>query len=438
MQKVQTNSDAVMKPDTVMNPDIVIIGAGPSGAVAAALLVNRGYKVTVFERQTFPRFSIGESLLPQCMEILQEANLLNAVKAAGFQFKNGAAFHCDGRYSDFNFEQKFTPGFGTTFQVQRATFDKVLADEAERLGANILYQHEIVAMTPSDKGINTLQVKGPDGKVSNVEATFVLDASGFGRVLPRLLDLEYPSHFPQRTSLFTHIEDNIADANYDRNKILVCVHPKMPDVWYWLIPFSNGRCSVGVVAESSFFERMPGDEKDQLKQMLRQEPRLKRLLQHAVFDTQVNKIVGYACNVKSLHGPGFALLGNAGEFLDPVFSSGVTIALKSAQLAVKALDRQLQGQLVDWQTEYAVPLQKGVGTFRHFVEAWYDGRLHHIIFAQNPSREVRAMISSILAGYAWDQKNPYVSQTQRRLNVLSEFCRRDNDDLSGLQLNATP
>lgn len=418
--------------------DVIIIGAGPAGAVAAALLVNRGYSVTVLERQTFPRFSIGESLLPQCMEILQQANLLTAVEAAGFQFKNGAAFHWDGRYSDFNFEEKFTPGFGTTYQVQRAVFDKVLADEAERQGANIFYQHEIVAVHKTNTGFNELEVKNEKGEVAKVSAKFVLDASGFGRVLPRLLDLEYPSHFPQRTSLFTHIEDNIKDANYDRNKILVNVHPTMPDVWYWLIPFSNGRCSVGVVAESVLFERTPGDAKDQLKQMLRQEPRLKRLLQQAVFDTPVNSIAGYACNVKSLHGEGFALLGNAGEFLDPVFSSGVTIALKSAQLATAALDKQLQGQAVDWQTEYAVPLQKGVNTFRHFVEAWYDGRLHHIIFARNPSREVKAMISSVLAGYAWDQQNPYVSQTLRRLNVLAEFCRRDNEEPDNLSLNATP
>ena len=116
-------------------------------------------------------------------------------------------------------------------------------------------------------------------------------------------------------------------------------------------------------------------------------------------------------------------MGNAGEFLDPVFSSGVTIALKSAELAVKALDRQLQGETVDWHLEFTEPLSVGVDTFRTFVEGWYDGTFQDIVFSKKQEPKILSMITSILAGYAWDQKNPYVKNSQRRMKSLARICR---------------
>lgn len=137
----------------------------------------------------------------------------------------------------------------------------------------------------------------------------------------------------------------------------------------------------------------------------------------------VRHIGGYAANVEKLHGPGYALLGNAGEFLDPVFSSGVTIALRSADLAVRALLRQLAGETVDWQSVYDVPLRRGIDTFRAFIERWYTGELQDIIFHPQQAPRIRRMISAILAGYAWDETNPFVADPVRRLNTLHEVCR---------------
>ncbi len=406
--------------------DVIIIGAGPAGCVAAALLKQKGHQVKIIERQRFPRFSIGESLLPQCMEFLQQAGLLDAVqdsvKEHHFQYKNGAAFYRDGDYSDFDFRQKFSAGAGTTYQVQRASFDYALAKAVEALSVPILWEHEVTAFENIGEGAS-LSVKDIEGNTSEHSAGFVLDASGFGRVLPRLLKLDRPSDFPSRTSLFTHIEDNIDCESFDRNKIRVTVHHQHQDVWYWLIPFANGRCSVGVVAESSFFEGREEDLDLRLKSLMDEEPSLKALFKHAVFDTAARQTTGYACDVNQLFGTNFALLGNAGEFLDPVFSSGVTIAMKSAVLASEALDKQCKGVEVDWKAEYATPLRAGVDTFRVFVEAWYDGRFQDIIFAKQQSAEVRAMISSILAGYAWDTQNPYVKDSLRRINILAELCQ---------------
>ena len=414
--------------DVLSKINVVIIGAGPSGAVAAGLLVKKGYQVLVLEKQTFPRFSIGESLLPQCMKYIEESGFMDAVQSAGFQHKNGAAFQRRGKHETFSFEEKFTPGWGTTFQVERSSFDKILIDEAEKSGANVRYQCEVISVNIDEtEGNPSVEYQSEDGTLHTVECQFILDASGFGRVLPRLLDLEEPSHLPVRRSVFTHITDGINDASYDRDKILITVHPKDEKTWYWLIPFSNGRSSIGVVAEPEWFERYNGSHLEMLQIAISQDPHLAKLLKNASFDFPVQQASGYSCNVKKLCGKNFALLGNAGEFLDPVFSSGVTIAMHSASLAVLAVDKQLKGLNVDWDKDYVKPLYLGIDTFRTFVDAWYDGSLQDIIFSDARNTSITEMISSILAGYAWDETNPYVAKSRRRIEALAQICKEGAD-----------
>jgi flavin-dependent dehydrogenase len=159
-----------------------------------------------------------------------------------------------------------------------------------------------------------------------------------------------------------------------------------------------------------------------LRGLIRQEPTLNRLIGSASFLMPVRRIGGYSANVERLHGPGYALLGNAGEFLDPVFSSGVTIALRSAHLAAGVLERQLGGQAVDWHRDYDLPLRKGIDTFRAFVERWYTGELQDIIYYPRQTPAIRRMISAVLAGYAWDETNPFVADPVRRLRALHEAC----------------
>ena len=401
--------------------DVLVIGAGPSGSVAAGMLRRQGRQVLVVERQVFPRFSIGESLLPQSMQYLEEAGMLRAVVEAGFQYKNGASFVRGEKREDIDFRDKFSPGWGTTYQVQRADFDHLLARTAESAGAEFRYQHDVTALDLSGpRPVATVQPV--DGETYGVAARHVLDASGFGRVLPRLLDLETPSNFPLRAAVFTHVQDNIPLGTFDRNKIRVGIHPDHVGVWYWTIPFSNGRCSLGVVADKSFLDGYSGSDTEVLQQLVGEDPMLAKLLAKATWDTPARRIAGYAANVKSLWGKGYALLGNAGEFLDPVFSSGVTIAVKSAALATELIRREWAGEAVDWEQDYARPLKQGVDTFRVFVESWYAGGFQNILFYPNKSVEVRRMIASILAGYAWDTNNPYVADARRRLSTLEELC----------------
>ena len=419
--------------NTIQKTDVVIIGAGPSGSSAAALLRQKGYAVTIIEKQYFPRFSIGESLLPQCMVFLEEAGLLDTVRehveSRGFQFKNGAAFLCGQKRSHYNFTEKFTDGPGTTWQVRRADFDHLLAQQAQQYGADVRFGHEVIAVdVASEQPI--LTVLDEIQQQYQIQAKFLLDASGFGRILPKFLDLESPSNFPVRRAIFTHIEDGIGDrADFDREKILITIHEKDHRAWYWLIPFADGRASFGVVAEQDFFDHYQSEDIEQnepeplLKRILADDPALSQVLEQAKFDTPVRTLVGYSANVKHLAGRNYALLGNAGEFLDPVFSSGVTIALKSSSLAVPLLDRVLQGEQVDWMQEYEVPLRKGIQVFRAYVESWYEGEFQDVVFSSNQNESIRRMISSLLAGYAWDEQNPIHKNAKRRLNTLAEYCR---------------
>ncbi|MHC8358773.1 NAD(P)/FAD-dependent oxidoreductase [Pseudomonas sp. LS2P72] len=403
---------------------VVVIGAGPSGAIAAALLKRKGHDVLMIERQHFPRFSIGESLLSHCLDFVEEAGMLEAVNAAGFQLKNGAAFAWGEQYSAFDFGETFSNGKPTTFQVLRADFDKLLADQAALQGVDVRYGEAIVSVDfnlPKPQ----LDVLREDGSQYRVEADFVLDASGYGRVLPRLLDLEAPSDFPVRQAVFTHVEDHIDNPTFEREKILITTHPIHRDIWFWTIPFSNGRCSVGVVAAAEHFDGRMENLDECLRGFIAETPSLAGVLNNAVWDTPARTIGGYSANVKTLHGPGFALLGNAAEFLDPVFSSGVTIAMRSASMAAGVLHRQLQGENVDWQTEFAIPLKRGVDTFRCYVEGWYAGTFQDVIYHEGGSPDIRRMISSILAGYAWDERNPFVAEPKRRLRMLSELCAKD-------------
>ena len=405
--------------------DVVIIGAGPSGSVAASLLVADGLSVLILEKQHFPRFSIGESLLPQCMEFLRDAGLEHTLdlyaKEFGFQFKNGAAFHKKGKSTSFDFTEKFSPGRGTTYQVKRALFDKLLADETSKKGVNIRYGHQVNSVLRLKPEV-CLDVSDDNGNSYQVEAKFLLDGSGFGRVLPKLLNLELPSEFPVRHSYFSHFHDRIDCPEFDRDKILITVNPNFSDVWYWLIPFSDGSASIGVVGLPERFDASLSAA-ETLQYFINQDPNLQRLLKNATPIHEAREIKGYSADVTTLWGENFALLGNAGEFLDPVFSSGVTIAMKSASLAAPLVKKQLQGSKVDWEAEYAKPLKFGVDTFRCFVEAWYDESFQNVVYHDQHDDAVRRMISSILAGYAWDKKNPYVEKSVRRLAVLAEICQ---------------
>lgn len=400
--------------------DVLIIGAGPAGSTAAALLHQEGFRLLVVEKERFPRFVIGESLLPHCMDLLKEADLLESVAAQGFMQKNGAVFFRNQSTCNFDFSAQFTAGWKYTYQVPRGDFDKTLADAVAARGVEILYGHGVacVAFEASHAAVTLAQ---PDGSSRTVTARFVMDCSGYGRVLPRLLDLEQPSHLPPREALLAHVTGDRRPEGREEGKIWACVHPE--GAWIWIIPFSNGRTSVGVVSEPGFFTRFPEDPEQRLRAILASDPSAGPRLADMKIAFGPRRISGYSCSVKQLFGERYALVGNATEFLDPIFSSGVTLALASANRAAQVLTRHLRGENVNWQTDYADFLKQGIDVFRAYVSAWYDGTLQQIFFAAGANPDIMRQICSVLAGYVWDTANPYVAQPERALPLLTHVIR---------------
>jgi flavin-dependent dehydrogenase len=177
------------------------------------------------------------------------------------------------------------------------------------------------------------------------------------------------------------------------------------------------------VATPEFYRKFPGEGDEQLRAILMSDANAAERLGKMEFVFPARRIGGYSCSVKRVFGPGFALAGNATEFLDPVFSSGVTLAMESGMRAAKVIVRELRGEKPDWQKEYADHLMQGVNTFRIYVNAWYDGTLEDIFFAPERDPVVMRNICSVLAGYVWDKSNPYVTQAERALGVVARFVR---------------
>jgi flavin-dependent dehydrogenase len=311
--------------DAKKQVDVLIIGAGPSGTVAAGILNKAGLHVRIVEKMRFPRFVIGESLLPRCMEALEEAGLLEAVRAQGFQKKTGAKFIWGDKLCDFKFSQQYTPGWDYAYQVTRADFDKALADECERKGVPVDYETEVIDVVIHDTGSSTTTVKKTDGTTETIDAKFIIDGSGYGRVIPTLFGLNKPSLQHTRKAVFAHVKDPYRSETQEPDRITVYVHNER--TWIWVIPFATGITSVGYVGDPDFFEPYAENTKAQFHAMLCAEPHLKQRFRDFEMIWEAPRVLqGWSATTETFYGKGFVLTGNVTEFLDPIFSSGVTLA----------------------------------------------------------------------------------------------------------------
>jgi flavin-dependent dehydrogenase len=404
--------------------DVLVIGAGPAGTIAAAIVRKAGFSVTIVEKMKFPRFVIGESLLPRCMEALEEAGFLEAVKAKGFQEKFGAKFVKNGKTADYFFADQFTEGWNWTWQVPRADFDKTLADTAETMGIPIYYEHTVTGIVFNDsQSVTTVEDK--EGNPLQIEARFIIDGSGYGRVIPKLFNLDRPSNLPTRKALFAHTVDVKRSMDDEPNRITIVVHK--PGIWVWIIPFSNGVTSLGFVGDRSFFDGYEGTDEEKLRAMIANEPWVAERMKEVEFVFGTRTLEGWSSTCEKFYGEGFVLTGNVTEFLDPVFSSGVTLASVSSQKAAHLVIKKLNGENVDWDNEYMVPMMQGVNTFRSYVMAWYEGTLDTIFFARAPRQDIKNKICSVLAGYVWDQKNPYVREHDIALQRLANWIKKEEE-----------
>ncbi|HTI08544.1 MAG TPA: NAD(P)/FAD-dependent oxidoreductase [Puia sp.] len=396
--------------------DVLVIGAGPAGTVAASIVNKAGFKVRIVEKLRFPRFVIGESLLPRCMEALTEAGFVEAVKEKGFQEKFGAKFVKNGVICDYLFADQFTDGWNWTWQVPRSEFDATLADTVEKMGVPVSYETTVtnIVFTGTD---SVTTVEDTQGNKTEITARFIIDGSGYGRVIPRLFNLDKPSNLPPRKALFAHTVDLKRSTADEPNRITIVVH--QPGVWIWVIPFSSGITSLGFVGEPGFFKQYEGSNEEQLRALIAADPYLSERFKDVEFVFEPRVLESWSSTTEKFYGDGFVLTGNVTEFLDPVFSSGVTLATVSSQLAAHLVIRTLNGETVDWDKEYSEQMMQGVNTFRSYVMAWYEGTLDTIFFADNQDPEIKKKICSVLAGYVWDLNNPYVKNHTTALHKLA-------------------
>lgn len=392
--------------DVPAKTDVLIIGAGPAGTVAGATLARAGFRVLVVEMQWFPRHVIGESLLPRCNELLAQAGLLEAVQQRAYLPKHAATFFLGEKVQRFCFRDSLPGDWTSSYQVPRDDFDQTLVTAARRQGVDVRFGLEVRGADFHGEGATVSLSDLETGEASALEARFVLDCSGPARVLSRHLGLDEPADILARSAYYTHVEGDLRPDGEAEGDIWVVLHPN--GSWIWIIPFSNGRTSVGVVAEQATFDAYEGSDHDRLWAILREEPNCAQRLARSEPVMKTQRLHGWTTITRKLHGPGWAVAGNAGDFLDPVFSSGVMFALESATLAGQLAARQLRGESVDWDVDYDGHMQKAIGVFRTFVKAWYAGELARLFFSGVKPPKFIQSICSILGGNVLNEQNPLV------------------------------
>lgn len=406
--------------------EILIIGAGPSGCVSASYLCQKGLNVKIIEKSKFPRYVIGESLIPRCMDHFEEAGLIDCLKEQQFEEKHGARFLKNGTVCNFDFSKKHGDGWNWTWQVPRDDFDNVLALEVQKKGITIDFENEVIDVKFDDSGTVTT-VKDKSGKLKYIRSKFIIDSSGYGRVLPRLLDLDIPSKLPKHSSIFTQVKE----INRPKGKegTLITFDVLSEEVWFWVIPFSNGNTSIGFVGPTEFINSFQGSTTDMFSKILEQSTyyfdRFKEM--EYLFDPIL--IQNYSKSVKQLYGKGYALTGNSSEFLDPIFSSGVSFATESGILAAKLAYKEINNIPVNWETEYSDYIKEGVAVFSSYVKEWYAGNLQKLFFHRPENPEVKKQICAVLAGYVWDKSNPFVRKHQRIISTMAHLLRMEEDSI---------
>ena len=389
--------------------DVLIIGAGPSGCVSSSFLHKNNIKVKVVEKTKFPRLVVGESLIPRVMDHFDEAGLLPALNKMDFEKKLGARFIRGEEICVFDFSKKFGEGWDWTWQVPRADFDKTLADEVVNKGIDLEFEAEVTAVR--FEGTNSITtVKSKNGEVKEIHAKHIIDSSGYGRVLPRLLDLDTPSGLDPHSSIFSHVVD--VNRPEGEEGTLISFDILETEVWLWVIPFSNGNTSLGIVAPTTYINSLSEnkDNAEALRNAIQLSDFYIKRFGNTEFLFEPIKLENYSRSVKKMYGDGFVLTGNSSEFLDPVFSSGVAFATESGMLAAKLIIKELNGEKVDWETDYSKYMKDGIGVFTTYVKEWYTGNLQTLFFHQPENPEVKEKICAVLAGYVWNQENPFVKK----------------------------
>ncbi|EPH11063.1 hypothetical protein HMPREF9713_02190 [Myroides odoratimimus CCUG 12700] len=410
----------------IENVDVLVIGAGPSGSVAASYLHKMGISVKVVEKTKFPRIVVGESLIPRVMDHFAEADLFPSLDSMGFQKKPGARFIRGKEICIFDFSDKFSEGWDWTWQIPRADFDLAIANEMIKKGVDLEFESEVTHIKfKGTDSITTVIDKNKQEK--QIHAKFLIDASGYGRVLPRLLKLDAASKLSPHSAIFSHIRDVRRPEGVEGTQISFDILETK--VWLWVIPFSNGNTSVGIVGPTDFIESLSNNNstKEALEKAITLSDFYIKRFGDLPFEFDPIKLANYSISVQKMFDDGYVLTGNSTEFLDPVFSSGVCFATESGMLAAKLAIRQIKGEKVDWQAEYSDHMNKGIDVFTTYIQEWYTGNLQELFFHQPENPDVKRKICSVLAGYVWDDQNPFVKKHNSVIRNMAHLIKMEKE-----------
>lgn len=376
-----------------MKFDVAIIGGGPAGSTAATLLAAAGRRVIVLEKDRFPRFHIGESLLPRSMATLARMGVLEKIENAGFVKKFGAeiASGCGTKESRFYFKDGFRPRGDHAFQVSRAEFDKILLDHARESGADV---REGVS-------VNGVTFPGNEARletsIGSITADFVLDCSGRNTLLASQFHLKAPYDGLNKFAVYAHYE------NVDRPEGMDGTLTRMiraKDRWFWMIPLSPTKMSVGVVMDTPVFRSQRGTPEKVLSDSIAMLPVMKQRMQRSERCTPVYTSGDYSYRNSSLHGRRWLLAGDAAGFIDPVFSSGIFLAMLGAEQAADAVHAALDnpGQARKLFLRYEQRMQKVMKIYLTFVRAWYRQEFVETVLNPQNIFEIVPAVNAVLAG----------------------------------------
>lgn len=410
---------------SIENVDVLIIGAGPSGSVAGSYLHKMGISTKIVEKTKFPRIVVGESLIPRVMDHFDEADLLPALNSYNFEKKFGARFIRGNEVCLFDFGKKFSEGWDWTWQIPRADFDKAITDEMQRKGIDIEFETEVTDVK-FDGTDSLTTVKCANGTFKQIHAKFLIDASGYGRVLPRMLKLDFASRLSPHSAIFSHVVDSNRPEGEEGVQITFDILDTK--VWLWVIPFSNGKASVGIVGPTDYINSLDTDNAKALSKGIELSDFYRKRLSGLRFEFEPKKLSNYSSSTKKMFGEGYVLTGNSTEFLDPVFSSGVCFATESGMLAAKLAVKLLNGEKVDWQTEYADHMNEGIDVFTTYIQEWYTGNLQELFFHQPENPEIKKKICSVLAGYVWDKTNPFVLKHNSVIKNMAHLIKLEKQN----------
>lgn len=326
--------------------DVVVIGGGPAGSSTASFLRQRGLAVTVFERERFPREHVGESLLPFCHGLFRDLGVLAEMEKR-YVRKPGVRFiSSDGSdYTTWCFDRVIDDESYLSFQVVRSEFDELLLDNSARLGAEV---HEETRVTEVDlerpDGGVSVQAVGPGGDAITCEARFLIDASGRETFIGSRMRWREANKDLQRTALWTHFEGANLIGGLEEGVSIIAYLGGDKKGWAWVFPLARGKVTVGLVADNEFFrgeKKRLGEADDWQQSCFEQEimrsPFIRRVLEGSRQGMPLIVNGDYSYSVKTKYGANFALVGDAGRFIDPIFSSGVFLSIKSARLVGDAI-----------------------------------------------------------------------------------------------------